>query len=133
MLPQDDHLFFEILSKVSNCQFWFFNGKSDFVTSIFKNRLSILSTKHKIPYNKYFHFLPRCEYNEFLGYIRESDIILDSLNFSGFNTAIEAISLNKPIVTLPGNLMRKKLAYSVLKKINIEETIATSKKQYLDK
>ena len=34
------------------------------------------------------------------------------LNFSGFNTAMEAISLNKPIVTLPELFMRKFSAFT---------------------
>jgi len=132
MLPQNDHIFIDILKKVPNCQFWFFKSKNELVTSAFKTRLLKLSKKCGVSFNKYFYFLPRCKYNEFLGFIEVSDIILDSLSFSGFNTAIEAVSLNKPVVTLPGLLMKKKLAYSVLKKINLKETIATSKEEYVE-
>ena len=44
---------------------------------------------------------------------------------------MEAISLNKPIVTLPGPYAKSKLAYSVLKALNIEEIILNSKKEYV--
>ena len=44
---------------------------------------------------------------------------------------MEAISLNKPIVTLSGLFMKTRLACSVLKKINIEETIASTKEKYV--
>ena len=44
---------------------------------------------------------------------------------------MEAISLNKPIVTLSGLFMRARFAYSILKKINIEETIASTKEKYV--
>ena len=44
---------------------------------------------------------------------------------------MEAISLNKPIVTLPGFYMRSKFAYAVLKFINLEEIIPSSKNEYV--
>ena len=44
---------------------------------------------------------------------------------------MEALSLNKPVVTLAGLFTRTRLAYSILKKINIEETIASTKEQYV--
>ena len=133
LLPQDDHVFLDIQQKEPNCQFWFFEARSELMTSIFKSRVSKLSKDYGISFNKYFHFHPKgCKYNEFLGIIEASDIILDSLNFSGFNTAMEAISLNKPIVTLPELFMRTRLTYSILKKIDIEETIASTKEKYVE-
>ena len=45
---------------------------------------------------------------------------------------MEAISLNKPIVTLPGLFTRTRLTYSILKKIDIEETIASTKEKYVE-
>ena len=126
-----EQYFLDILKKVPNCQFWFFKSKNKLATSTFKTRLLKLSKNSGVSFNKFFYFLPRCKYNEFLGLVAESDIILDSLSFSGFNTAVEAVSLNKPIVTLPGLLMKTKLAYSVLKKINLKDTIATSKEEYV--
>ena len=131
LLPQDDHVFLDIQQKEPNCQFWFFEAKNESITSIFKSRVSKLAKDYGISFSKYFHFHPMCKYNEYLGVIEASDIILDSLNFSGFNTAMEATSLNKPIVTLSGLFMRARLAYSILKKINIKETIASNKEEYV--
>ena len=45
---------------------------------------------------------------------------------------MEAISLNKPIVTCPSEFMRGRHTYSILKKLNIEETIASSKEKYVE-
>ena len=45
---------------------------------------------------------------------------------------MEAISLNKPIVTCPSEFIRGRHTYSILKKLNIEETIASSKKKYVE-
>ena len=45
---------------------------------------------------------------------------------------MEAISLNKPIVTCPSEFMRGRHTYSILRKLNIEETIASSKEKYIE-
>ena len=40
--------------------------------------------------------------------------------------------LNKPIVTYPSNFMRGRHTYGILKILDIDETIATSKKNYVE-
>ena len=45
---------------------------------------------------------------------------------------MEAISLNKPIVTLPSNYLRGRHTYAMLKIMNINATIAQSKENYVD-
>jgi len=131
LLPQDDHIYLDILKKHPNSCFWFIQGKSTLITSILKERVSKLFKKEGLSFKKYSYFHPRCQQNEFLGLIEQSDIILDSFNWSGCNSSLEAISLNKPIVTLPGAFMRGRHAYSFLKVLNIEETIANTKKEYV--
>ena len=132
LLPQDDHIYLDILKKHSNCCFWFMQGLKNSITSIFKERISKLFQKEGHAFEKYSYFHPRCSLEEFLGLIEESDIILDSFNWSGGNTSLEAISLNKPIVTCPSGFMRGRHTYSMLKILDIEETIASSKKEYIE-
>ena len=132
LLPQDDHIYLDILEKNSNSYFWFIEGRKSSVTTIFKDRISELFQKKGYDFKKYSYFHPRCSQEEYLGLIEESDIILDSLNWSGGNTSLEAISLNKPIVTYPTAFMRGRHTYGILKILDIEETIAISKKNYVD-
>jgi len=132
LIPQDDHIYLDILKKNSNCCFWFIQGNNNSVTSIFKERISKLFKKEGYNFEKYSYFHPRCKQEEFFGLIEESDIILDSFNWSGGNTSLEAISLNKPIVTYPSNFMRGRHTYGILKILDIDETIATSKKNYVE-
>ena len=132
LLPQDDHIYLDILKKHSNCCFWFLQGMKNSITSSFKERISKLFQKEGYAFEKYSYFHPRCGIEEFLGLIEESDIILDSFHWSGGNTSLDAISLNKPIVTCPSGFMRGRHTYSMLKILDIEETIASSKKEYTE-
>ena len=86
----------------------------------------------RLSFEKHSYIHPRCSLNEFLGLIEESDIILDSINWSGGNTSLDAISLNKPIVTCPSKFMRGRYTYSMLSILDIEETIANSKEEYVE-
>ena len=132
LLPQDDHIYLDIIKKQPNCCFWFIHGLRNSISSIFKERISKLFQKNNLSFNEYSIFYPRCEKDEYLSLIKQSDIILDSLNWSGGNTSLEAISLNKPIVTCPSEFIRGRHTYSILKKLNIEETIASSKEKYVE-
>ena len=132
LLPQDDHIYLDIAKQHPNSCFWFLQGKDHSITSIFKERISKIFKNEGHSFEKYSYFHPRCSLDEFLGLIEESDIILDSINWSGCNTSLDAISLNKPIVTLPGSLMRARHAYGILKTLDIEETTAHSKKEYVE-
>jgi len=132
LLPENDHIFFDIIKKNKNCEIHFFKGENEYLTSIFISRLKNLSFKKNIEFEKFFYFYERANYENYLKIINQSDIILDNIGFSGFNTGIEAINLNKPIVTLPGKLMKSKLVYAILKKIGLNELIAKSKKDYIN-
>ena len=120
LLPQDDHIYLDIIKKNPNCYFWFIEGIKDPMNLVFKDRISKRFQDEGYDFKKYFYFHPRCSNNEFLGLIKKSDIILDSLNWSGGNTSLEAVSLNKPIITLPSNFMRGRHTYGILKILVIE-------------
>ena len=132
LLPQDDHIYLDIIQRKPNSCFWFLHGIKNSLSSMFIKRISKLFQNEGYDFEKYFYFHPRCNQEEFFGIIEESDIILDSFNWSGGNTHLEAISLNKPIVTYPSDFMRGRHTYGILKILDVEETIATSKKDYID-
>ena len=132
LLPQDDHIYLDIIKENQNCYFWFLQGKKKIATSIFKDRVSKLFQKEGYSFEKFSYFHPKCSQEEFFGVIKQSDIILDSFNWSGGNTSLEAISLDKPIVTFPSRFMRGRHTYGILKTLEIEETIASSKKNYVE-
>ena len=72
------------------------------------------------------------DFKEFLEIINNTDIILDSIGWSGNVSSHEAISLDKPIITMPTKLMRGRHTYSILKILELDELIAFSKKEYVN-
>jgi len=132
LLPSDDHVYFDIIKKINNCKFWFIEGLKKSITTSFKNRIAKSCSYHDLSFDKYFLFHQRMNKPAFFNLINQSDIILDSLEWSGGKTSLEAIALHKPIVTLPGKLMRGRYTYGILKLLNLEQTIAFSKKEYVE-
>lgn len=132
LLPEDDNIYIDIIKKNPDSKIWFIKGASQFVTDVFQNRLKKLFNKNNLSFENHIHFFQKCPRESFLGIINEADVILDSINWSGGNSNLEAISLNKPIVTFPSNFLRGRHTYAMLKIMNINETIALSKKNYVD-
>ena len=132
MLPKDDHIYLDIIKKHPNSCFWFIQAKNNLHTSVFKERISKLFKNKGYEFEKYSYFHPKCNQDEFFGIIKEADIILDSLNWSGGNTSLEAIGLDKPIVTCPSKFMRGRYTYAILKILGMDETIAKTKEEYVE-
>ena len=132
LLPDDDDLCVDLIKKIKNCEIWFIEGKNTTVTELFKKRLKNKFEKNNLNYNKNIFFHKRLSQSDFFKLINKSDIILDSLNWSGNVTTHQAIYLNKPVITLPGNYMRSRHTFALLKHIKLNETIAKTKKDYVN-
>ena len=132
LLPQHDHIYADIIKKNPKCKFWFIGTKNEFIADKFKNRLSDMCREKKLSFENYFIFYPQTTYQNYLNLIDKADIILDSLEWSGLNTSLEAISFDKPIITLPSKFMRSKHTSAVLKILKIDELICSNKRDYVD-
>jgi len=131
LLPQHDHIYFEIIKNNPSARFWFLGTKNDFIASKFKERIATLCNEQGVNLDEFFTFYPQMTFKNYLNLIENSDIILDSIGWSGLNTSLEAISLNKPIVTLPSNFMRGRHTFGILKVLKIDELICNSKEEYV--
>jgi len=130
-LPENDHIFLDILKKIKNSEFHFFEGENKYITNRFRLRLEKLCIKNNVLFKDFFYFHKRTNYESYLKILDKADIFLDNIGFSGFNTGMEAINLNKPIVTMSNNFLRGRLVYSILKKISMNALIANTKEEYI--
>jgi protein O-GlcNAc transferase len=77
-------------------------------------------------------FLSRLTTADFLGAAALCDVFLDSIHWSGCNSALECLSAHLPIVTLPGPLMRGRHCHAILQILGVTETIARSLDEYVE-
>ena len=132
LLPQHDHLYFEIIRENPKCKFWFIGTKNKFVAGKFKDRIALMCKENSLVLDNFFIFHPQTTYEKYMNLINKSDIILDSLDWSGLNTSLDALSLDKPIITLPSDFMRGRHTYGILKILKMEELVCYSKKDYVN-
>ena len=132
-LPQHDDIFPRIAREVRNSKFVFLESTNgDRVTNIFRKRLVEAFNKFDLDYQDHCLILPRLSSEDFAGLLSITNIFLDNIDWSGCNSTLESINFNIPIITLPGKLMRGRQTMAILKMMGIEETIASSKDEYIE-
>jgi predicted O-linked N-acetylglucosamine transferase (SPINDLY family) len=62
--------------------------------------------------------------------MRRADVCLDTIGFSGFNTALQALECALPIVTREGRFLRGRLASGTLRHIGLHELVASDERAY---
>ena len=132
LLPHHDHIYIDIIKYNKNCKFWFLTSKNDFVSKKFEDRLSLAFKKSNFLPEDHLLFYPQASYQDYLNLIYKADIILDSFDWSGLNTSIDALNLNKPLITLPSQFMRGRHTYGLLKNLKLEELICSTKEEYIN-
>lgn len=129
-LPQDDDLYPKIASRVQEALFVFISDKHGGITERFKDRLQRAFSKYGLKSEDYCHFMPRLSHADFLSLHMAADVLLDTLEWSGGHTTLEALSCGLPVVTSPGRFLRGRTSYAMLKMMGVDETIGIDKDDY---
>ena len=131
-LPQHDDVFARIALATPQSQFVFINHHGGpRVTEVFRARLTAAFAARGLDVDRHCVFLGRMSQSEFTGAIGLCDVFLDSLDWSGCNSAIESLPNALPIVTLPGAFMRGRHSAAILQMMGVTETIARDLDDYI--
>jgi protein O-GlcNAc transferase len=130
-VPAHDDLYPLIARRVPSAQFVFLTSNSA-VKAAFKERLSRAFSAFGLDAASYCVFLPKVSTYDFWALNMTSNVSLDSLEWSGFNTTIDAIACGLPVVTLPGRFMRGRHSFAILSRMGVTETIAANKTEYVE-
>jgi protein O-GlcNAc transferase len=131
-LPQYDYIYPEIAQKVPQSQFVFVAHESSLITQKLQQRLKQAFAKYGFKNEDYCIILPRQTIISYWQLNLLADIFLDTFSWSGGVTTLEAIACNLPIVTCPGELMRGRQSYGMLKILGLTDTIAKDEAEYID-
>lgn len=75
--------------------------------------------------------IPALEHTDYLRLLRMSDVVLDPLHFGGGNSSFEALAMEVPVVTLPGEFLRSRITAALYHKMNFHECIAHDPEAYV--
>lgn len=78
-------------------------------------------------------FRPRLSRVDYLQFHNEVDIVLDTFPFNGGTVTAGSLWMGVPVVTLVGLAHRQRVSYSMLMNIGIDESIAWTESEYIEK
>jgi predicted O-linked N-acetylglucosamine transferase (SPINDLY family) len=131
-LPQYDEVYPRIARAAPDCQFAFVDHpKSKAATAPFGRRLERAFAAHGLDASEHCVVLPRLLQHDFVAAIGQCDVVLDSIGWSGFNSTIEGLPHDLPIVTMAGPLMRGRHTTAILTMMGVTETITSSVDDYV--
>ena len=76
--------------------------------------------------------LPDLGFEQYMPALEAAHFALDAHPFGGYNTAVDLLTLRKPIVTLAGNRFYNNSTAYLLGKAGLEELITRSEQEYID-
>jgi predicted O-linked N-acetylglucosamine transferase (SPINDLY family) len=133
LLPEHDTLFAEILARVPDSTLSLMPHPAASVRQRLAARMRPTFAAHGVDFDARVRALGYQSHAEFFARLREADIMLDSLGWSGGNTTLEALATDLPVVTLPGPAMRARHTYAMLRRMELDaELAATDRVSYID-
>jgi protein O-GlcNAc transferase len=129
--PQNDWILADIARRLGKGKLIFFDYQTNF-TQILKLRLKKVFNEANLALSDYVVFIPWQKPGEFYGLMKCADVYLDTIGFSGFNSAMQAVDCALPIVAKECNFMRGNFASGILKKMAIPELIAKTDNAYVE-
>lgn len=129
-LPQHDEAFVRIALEIPGAEFHFIEGPRP-ATQLFRQRLHRAFAERGLAAEHHCRLHPTMSIEDYFRLNLQCDIFLDSMIWSGNNTAHEAVACGLPIVTLPGAMMRGRHCLAILQRLGLTDTIASSMDDYV--
>ncbi len=109
-------------------KFRFFSGLfSNCVFSTFKKDLAVIFGEEN------FEVFPIKSSEAYIQLLEETDLMLNSYHYGGYNVIIDAMYLGKPVVTMEGTKAYNRMAGVLLRKHDLSELVAKDKTEYIHK
>lgn len=129
--PDNDAILSRILAAQPAAALVMFRDPQDELTDSFLARLNKTLASQGIDATRQLIVLPYMSHDEYLRVNLACDLMLDSLHWSGGQTALDALACGLPIVTLPGAYMRGRQTAAMLQLAGVPELIAADAEDYI--
>ena len=141
-LPQHDNVWLQIaqqlgrkslLRRSSGGRLVFFKSLGEERNHLLENRLRATFDTAGVPFDAHVSFIPRLDRADLFGLMRQSALLLDTLGWSNFDTALDAVECGLPILAFEGELMRGRLASGILRQLDLSGWVATTTDEFVQK
>ena len=110
----------------------FFRSERPAMSTQVEQRLRQAFAKAGVDYARTVAWVPTLDRPRFFGLMKRATAMLDTIGFSGFNTALQALECGLPVVAFEGEFMRGRLASGPLRQLGLDELVATTPQAFAD-
>jgi predicted O-linked N-acetylglucosamine transferase (SPINDLY family) len=130
--PEHDHIFADIARGAPDAQLVFFRPSAAALSNLLETRIIKEFEAAGLDVKDHVRFVRWLNFHEYHCLLRHADVLLDTIGFSGYNTAVQAIECGLPLVTREGRFLRGRLASGVLRRMGLQELIVQTKADYVN-
>lgn len=131
--PANDVPLVEIARRLGSCRFVFFtHDRLPHLSARVRSRLAGEFERAGLDAEGFLAFVPWQTRPAFYGLMQRAVVYLDTIGFSGFNTAVQALECGLPVVAREGRFLRSRLASGILRRAGLAELVAASDESYVE-
>lgn len=124
LLPVHDELFARVLAQVPESTLALAPHPVPEVRERLAARMRPVFAAHGVDFEARVRLHPYLSEARFLELLRDSDVLLDSVGWSGGNTTLEALAFDLPVVTLPGAFMRARHTHGIVGMLGLADRLS---------
>ena len=128
---EHDRVLTQIAGQVDGAQLIFFRQRPESLSDILKARIQRAFAEAGLDFGRNVRFIPAQPLQVFHGLLGRAHVALDTIGFSGYNTAVQAIESGLPLVTREGRFLRGRLASGIMRQLGMTELIAQTSDEYV--
>jgi predicted O-linked N-acetylglucosamine transferase (SPINDLY family) len=110
----------------------FFRSPRPAMSAQVERRMRKAFAQSGVDYDRTVAWIPTLDRGRFFGLMQHATGLLDTLGFSGFNTALQGLECGLPVVAFEGEFMRGRLASGPLRQLGLGELVAGSSAEFVD-
>jgi predicted O-linked N-acetylglucosamine transferase (SPINDLY family) len=129
--PQFDPVFPAIARGLGRCRFVFFDYRVGELSARLRRRLRDAFARDNMAFDEFVVFLPWQSRGAFHALLGRAAVYLDTIGYSGFNTAMQAVACGTPIVAREGRFLRGRFGSGILRRLGCGEWVARSVEDYV--
>jgi protein O-GlcNAc transferase len=104
----------------------FFRGRSEYVDRLLQPRLRRAFDRERVDFDARVCIIEALDRPNFFGLMQQSALMLDTLDFSGFNTVLQAAECGLPVLAYEGSFMRGRLGSGIMRRMGLPELVVST-------
>jgi predicted O-linked N-acetylglucosamine transferase (SPINDLY family) len=109
----------------------FFRSGNEFMDKLLAQRLRRAFDNAQVDFDAHVCLVPYLDRPRFFGLMQHAALMLDTVGFSGFNNALQAIETGLPVLAREGDFMRGRLASGIMRRMDLPHLVASTNEDFI--